>query len=92
MTTTHPHLHPTSPLAPLSMGFSRQEYWRELPFPAPGDLLDPGIEPTSFESPALAGNFFFPFLTSSAMWEIHLVPQPEIKPVHSAVEARSLSD
>ena len=36
--------------APLSMGFSRQEYWSGLPFPSPGDLLDPGIEP---RSPAL---------------------------------------
>ena len=32
--------------APLSVGFSRQEYWNELPFPPPGDLLNPGIEPT----------------------------------------------
>ena len=31
--------------APLSMGFSRQEYWSELPFPPPGDLPNPGIEP-----------------------------------------------
>ena len=31
--------------APLSMGFSRQEYWSGLPFPPPGDLPDPGIEP-----------------------------------------------
>ena len=31
--------------APLSMGFSRQEYWSKLPFPSPGDLPDPGIEP-----------------------------------------------
>ena len=37
--------------APLSMGFSRQEYWSELPFPSPGDLPDPGIEPWS---PALS--------------------------------------
>jgi len=36
---------------PLSMGFSRQEYWGGLPFPSPGDLPDPGIEPMS---PALA--------------------------------------
>ena len=36
--------------APLSMGFSRQEYWRGLPFPSPGDLPDPGIKP---KSPAL---------------------------------------
>ena len=33
--------------APLSMGFPRQEYWCELPFPLPGDLPDPGIEPGS---------------------------------------------
>ena len=37
----------------LSMGFSRQEYWSGLPFPPPGDLPDPGIEPTSPVSPAL---------------------------------------
>ena len=36
--------------APLSMGFSRQEYWSGLPFPFPGDLPDPGMEP---RSPAL---------------------------------------
>ena len=33
--------------APPSMGFSRQEYWSELPYPSPGDLPDPGIEPWS---------------------------------------------
>ena len=33
--------------APLSMEFSKQEYWSGLPFPSPGDLLDPGIEPGS---------------------------------------------
>ena len=33
--------------APLCMGFSRQEYWSGLPFPSPGDLPDPGIEPGS---------------------------------------------
>ena len=43
--------------APLSMGFSRQEYWSRLPFPSPGDLPDPGIEPMSLVSPALAGRF-----------------------------------
>ena len=37
------------------MGLSRQEYWRGVPFPSPGDLPNPGIEP---ESPALAGGFF----------------------------------
>ena len=44
--------------APLAMGFSRQEYWSGLPFPTPGDLPDPGIEPVSLMSPALAGRFF----------------------------------
>ena len=48
--------------APLSMEFSRQEYWSGLPCPPLGDLPDPGIEPTS---PALAGRFF----TTSATWE-----------------------
>ena len=44
--------------APLSMGFSRQEYWSGLSFPPPEDLLDPWTEPTSPVSPALAGRFF----------------------------------
>ena len=43
---------------PLSMGFSGQEYWSGLPCPSPGDLPDPGMEPTSLGSPALAGGFF----------------------------------
>ena len=51
--------------APLSMGFSRQEYWSGLPCPPPGDLPSPGTEPTSLLSPALVGRFF----TSSATWE-----------------------
>ena len=44
--------------APLSMEFSRQEYWSGFRFPAPGDLLYPGVESTSLASPALAGGFF----------------------------------
>ena len=51
--------------APLSMGFSRQECWSRLPCPPPGDLPEPGIEPASLKSPALADRFF----TSSATWE-----------------------
>ena len=51
--------------APLSMGFSRQEYWSMLPCPPPGDLPDPGTEPVSFMSPAMASRFF----TTSATWE-----------------------
>ena len=53
--------------APLSMELSRQEYWNGLPCPPPGDLPDPGIEPPSLTSPALAGGFF----TTSATWQVH---------------------
>ena len=45
-------------LAPLSMGFSMQEYWGRSPFPSPGGLPDPGIKPVSLGSPALAGRVF----------------------------------
>ena len=51
--------------APLSMGFSRQEYCSGLPCPPPGDLPHPGIKPESLLSPALAGGFF----TISANWD-----------------------
>ena len=44
--------------APLSMGFSMQEYRSGFPFPSPGDLHDPRIKPVSPASPALAGGFF----------------------------------
>ena len=43
---------------PLSMKFSKQEYWSGLPFPPPGDLPNPGIKPVSLASAALAGRFF----------------------------------
>ena len=56
--------------SPLSMGFSRQEYWSGSPCPPPGDLPNPGIKPASFTSPALAGGLF----TTSATWEDSLVP------------------
>ena len=51
--------------APLSVGFSLQEYWSGVIFPPPGDFPDPGIEPMSLTSPALAGGFF----STSATWE-----------------------
>ena len=51
--------------APLSMGFSKQEYWSGLPCPSPGDLPNSGIELTSIMSPALSGGFF----NSNATWE-----------------------
>ena len=54
----------------LFMAFPRQEYWSGLPFSPPGDLPDPGIEPVSLMSPALAGGFF----TTSATWEDHCPP------------------
>ena len=53
--------------APLSMGFSRQEYCSGFPCPPPGDLPNPGIELASLPSPAWAGSFF----TTSATWEAH---------------------
>ena len=54
--------------APLSMEFSRQEYWSGLPFPTPGDLLDPGVKPSSLASPALAEGF----LTSVPLGKLNL--------------------
>ena len=54
---------------PLSIGFSRQEYWSGLPFPPPGDLPNPEMEPASFISPTLAGGFFI----TSTTWEAPLV-------------------
>ena len=51
--------------APLSMGFSRQEYWSQLPCPRPRDLPDLGIESMSLSTPALSGRFF----TTNATWE-----------------------
>ena len=55
----------TARQAPLSMGFSRGEYWSGLPSCLAGDPPDPGIEPESLVSPALAGGFF----ATSASWE-----------------------
>ena len=48
----------TAHQVPLSMGFSRQKYWNALPCSPPGVLPNPGIEPTSLLSPALADRFF----------------------------------
>ena len=52
--------------APLSMRFSRQEYWSGLPCPPPRDLPDPGIIPMSLTSPELAGRFFI----TGTTWEV----------------------
>ena len=54
---------------PLSIGFSRQEYWNGLPCPPPWNLPDPGIEPASLTSPALAGRIF----TTNTTQEAHHV-------------------
>ena len=58
-----------TPQAPLSMGFSRQEYWSGLPFPPPGDLPAEGSNCESLISAAVAGGFF----TTSITWEALLV-------------------
>ena len=51
--------------APLSMGFSSQEYWSGLPCPSPRNPPNPGIKPMSLVSPALGGRFF----TISPTWK-----------------------
>ena len=58
--------------APPSMGFSRQEHWSGLPCHPPGDLPNPGSEPRSLMSSALAGGFFITSATWKAPWHSHL--------------------
>ena len=53
--------------APLSMGFSRQEYWSGLPWPPPGDRPHPGMEPASLRSPAVAGGGLYQLLRYSQL-------------------------
>ena len=61
--------------APLSTGFSRQEYWSGLPCLPPGDLPGLGIKPVSLSSPALAGEF----CTTGATWEaLILIIEPSV--------------
>ena len=55
--------------APLSMGFSRQEYWSGLPFSPPGNLPNLGIEAVSLTSPAFADGFF----TTGVIWKVQEV-------------------
>ena len=62
--------------APLPMEFSRQEYWTGLPFPSPGDLLDPGIKPASLTPLALAGRFFITTTTWEALILVKMCPFP----------------
>ena len=69
--------------APLSVGFSRQEYWNESLCPPPGNLPNPGIEPTTLVSSAPADRFF----TTKATWEAQLksVKRPQDQVVHSSL-------
>ena len=59
--------------APLSMGLSRQEYWSGLPFPSPGDLPNPGIEPTSTMSSALADGFYTTDAPEKPLTDLHVM-------------------
>ena len=80
---------------PLSMGFSKQEYWSELPCTLPGDLPDPGIEPESLMSLVLADEFF---TTAAAAKSLQSCPtlcnpidgSPPGSPVPGILQARTL--
>ena len=61
--------------APLSLGLSGQEYWSGLPCSLPGDLPNPGIEPISLMSFALAGRFFTTRATQEALYWFYLFPE-----------------
>ena len=63
MQPQNPRTTPVAHQAPLSVGFPRQEYWSGLPFPSPGDLPDPGIEPTSLALVG-TGGYLTVFLTA----------------------------
>ena len=73
--------------APLSMGFSRQEYWNGLPGPPPGDLSEARTEPISPESLALSGEFF----TTSATWEALLNGEHIERNSSKSVNAREIT-
>ena len=68
--------------SPLSMGFSRQEYWSGLPRSPPEDLPDPGIKPASLMFPALAGRFF----TTSTNREARMSVIPHFKKMSRQLE------
>ena len=74
--------------SPLSMGFSRQEYWSGLPFPFPGDLPHPGIEPAS---PALAGGFFTIELPGRPGYAGDSNEQPRVRTTAGNLESPCLS-
>ena len=68
--------------APLSMGFSRQEYWSGLPFPSPGDLPNPGIKP---RVSCIAGRCFILWATREAKWWVEITT---IKGSHETIFRR----
>ena len=85
--TLRPHGLTIAYQVPPFMGFSRQEYWSGLPFPSPGDLPDPGIEPGLYkyklclvqgseDGPATQQNFCFLFCR---VHEVRQLPHPELK-------------
>ena len=75
-----------SPQAPLSMEFSREEFWNRLPFPPPDSIPNLGIESASLVSPALAGEFFITAPSGSlgslaqSSWYINLIITPPLAP------------
>ena len=86
--------------APLSTGFSRQEFWSGLPCPPPGDLRHPGIEAWSPESPALAGKFL-PLLQFGTLRDIGYccsatlfsdVPRPAVRAVMTTMRSDAGGD
>ena len=66
--------------APLSTGFSRQKYWRGLPFPSPGDLPNSGIKPAFPASPTLVGGFF-------TIEPSHPIPRPPRVSSHYSINS-----
>ena len=70
-------LWPVASQSPLPMGFSRQEYWSGLPFSYPGNLPDPGIEPMSPASSALAGGSFTTVSPGKPKLHIHTMTKLE---------------
>ena len=69
--------------APLSIEFSRQEYWSGFPFPTPGDIPDPDIQPESTASPALVSRFFI----TDATWESHIYLKFHLNPISQAASS-----
>ena len=70
---------------PLSMGFSRQEYWSGLPCCPPGNLPNPGIKPASLISPALAGTFFYHSGHLGSLYLNMASPKPSLDPACSCL-------